>query len=109
MFLNLFFKLKEAKVPVSLREHLTLLEAMDKGLVIYDVEEFYFLARAALVKDERHLDRFDQVFAEVFKGLEAVSGTPEGVETMDLPEEWLRKMAEKFLSEEEKKEVDMVK
>lgn len=106
MFLNLFFKLKEAKVPVSLREHLTLLEAMDKGLVIYDVEEFYFLARAALVKDERHLDRFDQVFAEVFKGLEAVSGTPEGVETMDLPEEWLRKMAEKFLSEEEKKEVE---
>lgn len=106
MFLNLFFKLKEAKVPVSLREHLTLLEAMDKGLVIYDVEEFYFLARSALIKDERHLDRFDQVFAQVFKGLEAVSGSPEGVETMDLPEEWLRKMAEKFLTDEEKAEVD---
>ena len=106
MFLNLFFKLKEAKVPVSLREHLTLLEAMDKGLVIYDVEEFYFLARAALIKDERHLDRFDQVFAQVFKGLEAVSGTPEGIETMDLPEEWLRKMAEKFLSDEEEAQVE---
>ena len=101
MFLNLFFGLKEAKVPVSLREHLTLLEAMSKGLVIYDVEEFYFLARSALVKDERHLDRFDRVFAEVFKGLETVSGTPEGVEEMDLPEEWLRRMAEKFLTEEE--------
>ena len=106
MFLNLFFKLKEAKVPVSLREHLTLLEAMDKGLVIYDVEEFYFLSRSALVKDERHLDRFDQVFAEVFKGLETVSGSPDGVEEMDLPEEWLRKMAEKHLSEEEMKEVE---
>lgn len=106
MFLNLFFKLKEAKVPVSLREHLTLIEAMERGLVIYDVEEFYFLSRSALIKDERHLDRFDQVFAEVFKGLETVSGTPEGVETMDLPEEWLRKMAEKHLSEEEMKEVE---
>ena len=106
MFLNLFFKLKEAKVPVSLREHLTLIEAMSKGLVIYDVEEFYFLARAALIKDERHLDRFDRVFAEVFKGLEAVSGSEDGVEAMDLPEEWLRKMAEKFLTDEEKKEVE---
>ncbi len=106
MFLNLFFKLKEAKVPVSLREHLTLLEAMDKQLVMYDVEEFYFLSRAALVKDERHLDRFDQVFAEVFKGLETVSGTAEGVEEMELPEEWLRKMAEKMLTDEEKAEVE---
>lgn len=106
MFLNLFFKLKEAKVPVSLREHLTLLEAMDADLAMYDVEEFYFLARSALIKDERHLDRFDLVFAEVFKGLTAVSGTPEGVDAMDLPDEWLRKMAEKFLTDEEKKEIE---
>jgi uncharacterized protein with von Willebrand factor type A (vWA) domain len=106
MFLNLFFKLKEAKVPVSLREHLTLLEAMDAGLAMYDVEEFYFLARSALIKDERHLDRFDQVFAHVFKGLETVSGSPDGVEAMDLPEEWLRKMAEKHLSPEEMKEIE---
>ncbi len=106
MFLNLFFKLKEAKVPVSLREHLTLLEAMDGDLAMYDVEEFYFLARAALIKDERHLDRFDLVFAEVFKGLTAVSGSPDGVEEMDLPDEWLRKMAEKFLTDEEKKEIE---
>lgn len=106
MFLNLFFKLKEAKVPVSLREHLTLLEAMQKGLVIYDIEEFYFLARSALIKDERHLDRFDQVFSQVFKGLETVSGTPEGVDAMDLPEEWLRKMAEKLLTDEEKADIE---
>ena len=106
MFLKLFFGLKEAKVPVSLREHLTLIEAMSKGMVIYDVEEFYFLARAALVKDERHLDRFDQVFAQVFKGLETVSGAPDGVEVTEIPDEWLRKMAEKFLTDEEKKEIE---
>jgi len=101
MFLRLFFSLKAAKVPVSLREHLTLIEAMDAGLAIYDVDEFYYLARATLVKDERHLDRFDQVFAEVFKGLEKPEGE-DGVESVDLPEEWLRKLAEKHLSDEEK-------
>jgi uncharacterized protein with von Willebrand factor type A (vWA) domain len=106
MFLNLFFRLREAKVPVSLREHLTLIEAMDADLALYDVEDFYFLARAALVKDERHLDRFDRVFAEVFKGLEAVAGSDEGVEARALPAEWLRKMAEKHLTEEEKAEIE---
>jgi uncharacterized protein len=105
MFLNLFFRLREAKVPVSLREHLTLIEAMDADLVLYDVEEFYFLARAALVKDERHLDRFDRVFAEVFKGLEAVAGSEDGIEARALPEEWLRRMAEKYLTDEEKAQV----
>jgi uncharacterized protein with von Willebrand factor type A (vWA) domain len=101
MFLKLFFALKAAKVPVSLREHLTLIEAMDAGLVIYDVDEFYYLARSALVKDERHLDRFDRVFAEVFKGLERPEGE-DGIEVLELPEEWLRKLAEKHLTEEEK-------
>ena len=62
MFSNLFFGLKQASVPISLREYLTLLEAMNKGVAMWDVEEFYFLARAALVKDERHIDKFDRVF-----------------------------------------------
>ncbi|MEM8698451.1 MAG: VWA domain-containing protein [Pseudomonadota bacterium] len=106
MFLKLFFALKDARLPVSLREHLTLIEAMDADLVIYDVEEFYYLARAALVKDERHLDRFDQVFAQVFKGLEAVAGEGVSVEETDLPTEWLMKLAEKHLSDEEKALVD---
>ena len=75
MFIPFFLQLKEAKIPVSLREYLSLLEAMDAGLVTYDVEGFYYLARAALVKDERHLDRFDRVFSEIFKGVEAVSGS----------------------------------
>ena len=101
MLLNLFFALRAARVPVSLREHLTLIEAMDAGLARHDVDEFYYLARATLVKDERHLDRFDRVFGEVFKGLERAQGE-DGVESVDLPEEWLRKLAEKHLSDEEK-------
>ena len=59
MFTGFFYKLKDARVPVSLREYLTLLEAVDKGLAGYSVEDFYYLARSALVKDERHLDKFD--------------------------------------------------
>ncbi|MEL6481220.1 MAG: VWA domain-containing protein [Pseudomonadota bacterium] len=104
MFFNLFFGLRAAGVPVSLREHLTLLEAMREGLAMFDIDAFYALSRAALVKDERHLDRFDRVFAQVFKGLEAVGGAEggEGVETRGLPEEWLRKLAEKHLTDEEK-------
>ncbi len=105
MFTNLFYGLKEAKVPISLREYLTLLEAMEKGLAMWDVEEFYFLARSALIKDERNIDKFDRVFSEVFKGLESVSGV-EQVDEQEIPEEWLRKMAEKHLSEEEKKEIE---
>ena len=105
MFLKLFFALRAAGVPVSLREHLALLEAMRADLVPYDVEGFYHLARAALVKDERHFDRFDRVFAEVFRGLESVAGQP-GEPGADLPEDWLRALAEKHLSEEEKAHVE---
>ncbi|MBY8976938.1 VWA domain-containing protein [Rhodobacteraceae bacterium NNCM2] len=102
MFLKLFFELKDARLPVSLREHLTLVEAMDAGLVIYDIEEFYYLARAALVKDERHLDRFDRVFTHVFKGIDAIDGQGISVEETDIPTEWLQKLAEKHLTDEEK-------
>ena len=101
MFFNLFFGLRAAGVPVSLREHLTLLEAMKAELVLYDVEGFYHLARAALVKDERHLDRFDRVFGEVFRGLEATA-PGEATDPVTLPEEWLRRLSEKHLTEEEK-------
>ena len=106
MFLPFFLALKTARVPVTLREYLTLLEAMEAGLVDFDVEGFYYLSRSLLVKDERNLDRFDRVFSEFFKGLEAVGGAPEGVDTRELPEEWLRKLAEKHLSEEEKSLVE---
>ncbi|TJX72101.1 MAG: VWA domain-containing protein, partial [Mesorhizobium sp.] len=105
MFIPFFLELKAARVPVSLREYLSLLEGLEAGLVDYDVEGFYYLARAALVKDERHIDRFDQVFAHVFKGIEA-SGGPDAVNVADIPEEWLRRLAEKHLTEEEKKLVE---
>ena len=105
MFVPFFLKLKEARVPVTLREFLALLEGMEKGLAAFDTEAFYFLARTALVKDERHIDRFDRVFAEIFGGLETASGG-DGVESAAIPEEWLRKLAEKHLSDEDKKLVE---
>ena len=102
MFLNLFYELKKAKVPVSLKEYLTLIEAVKSGCADYNVDDFYYLSRATLVKDERNLDKFDRVFGEVFKGLEHED---EGLET-EIPEEWLRKLSELFLSEEEKEKIE---
>ena len=97
MFLNFFNELREAKVPVTLKEYLALMEAMDKGVIDRDVEDFYYLARAALVKDERNIDKFDRVFAEVFKGLEAVAGkATDEIAQQDIPDEWLKKLAEKL-------------
>ena len=104
MFLPFFLELKAAGIPVSLREYLTLIEALDDGMVLYDVEGFYFLARSALVKDERFIDRYDRVFSHYFRSVEAVSG--EGTDPRALPEEWLRRLAEKHLTDEEKKLVE---
>jgi uncharacterized protein len=101
MFVRFFLALKQARIPVTLREYLTLLEALGSGLVDYDVEGFYFLARAALVKDERNLDRFDRVFGTMFKGVEALETPPADLAARELPEEWLRKLAQKHLSEAE--------
>jgi hypothetical protein len=96
--------LRKAGVPVSLREHLAFLEGVAAGLADYDTEAFYFLARTTLVKDERHVDRFDQAFAAAFRGLEAI--TPEAViDALDLPAEWLEKLAEKHLTPEERAQV----
>jgi uncharacterized protein with von Willebrand factor type A (vWA) domain len=102
MFLNFFYELKNAKVPVSLKEFLTLMEAMEKHVADYRVENFYYLSRSCLVKDERNLDKFDRVFGEVFKGLEP----SDEVEVADIPEEWLRKLAELHLSDEEKEQIE---
>jgi len=102
MFIDFFFELKKAKLPVSLREFLTLLEAMDKRVVQFSVDDFYYLSRACLVKDERNLDKFDRVFGTHFKGLES---TEETVVTQ-IPEEWLKALGEKLLSEEEKKMIE---
>jgi uncharacterized protein with von Willebrand factor type A (vWA) domain len=72
MFQPFFQALRDAGVPVSLREYLGFLEAMQAGLVSHDAEGFYWLARLAMVKDERHIDRFDQAFARAFRGLETI-------------------------------------
>jgi len=103
MFTRFFAELRSAKVPVSLREYLTLIEALDKKVIPNRVEDFYYLSRSALVKDERDLDKFDRVFGTVFKGVES---THDLVSEADIPEEWLRKLAEKYLSEEEKREIE---
>ncbi len=104
MFLPFFDQLRSHGVPVSLREFLGFLEGMQAGLVTYDAEGFYYLARTAMVKDERHIDRFDRAFAAAFRGLDAIS--PEAVlGALDLPRDWLEKLAEKHLTEAEKAEI----
>ncbi len=102
MFMRFFTELREAKVPVTLKEYLVLMEAMDKGVIGRSVDDFYYLSRSALVKDEKNLDKFDRVFGHVFKGLETVDG---GL-AHDIPAEWLRKISEKFLTEEEKAQIE---
>jgi uncharacterized protein with von Willebrand factor type A (vWA) domain len=102
MFVNFFHELKAAGIPVTLREYLTLMEAMDADLASRRVEEFYYLSRATLVKDERNLDKFDRVFGQVFKGLELLGDRLEA----DIPSEWLKALAEKYLTEEEKKMIE---
>jgi uncharacterized protein with von Willebrand factor type A (vWA) domain len=101
MFVTFFHELRAAGVPVSLREFLTLMEALDADLAHRRVEEFYYLSRAALVKDERNLDRFDRVFGRVFKGATIV----EDALSADIPAEWLKKLAEKYLTDEEKAQI----
>jgi uncharacterized protein len=102
VFATFILALRQAGLPASVTEYLALLRAMKAGVADYSVDDFYHLSRAALVKDERHLDRFDRVFGEVFKGLEP----PEGDPRQDIPEEWLRKVAEKLLTEEEKAAIE---
>jgi len=104
MFLPFFEGLRRHGVPVSVREYLAFLEAMQAGLVTYDVDGFYYLARTVMVKDERHIDRFDRAFSEAFAGLQALSAE-QVLEAVDLPPEWLEKLAEKLLTPEEKAEI----
>jgi uncharacterized protein with von Willebrand factor type A (vWA) domain len=97
MLIDFFFTLKKARIPVSIKEFLVLLEALEKNVIDPSLDEFYFLARTTLVKDEAHFDKFDQAFAHYFKGVDAVfEKNPE------IPLEWLRKQLEKELSAEQK-------
>ena len=101
MFMNFFAELRRAKVPVTLKEYLMLMEALDRDVIDRSTDDFYYLSRAALVKDEKNLDRFDQVFSRVFKGLERLSSP-----ASDIPAEWLKALGDKFLSEEDRRMIE---
>jgi len=103
MLTSFFLSLREAQIPVSLREYLTLCRALADDLADKSVEHFYFLSRACLVKDERNLDKFDRVFGQTFKGLQSFASMTEEAE---IPAEWLRRLAEKHLTEDEKKQIE---
>jgi uncharacterized protein with von Willebrand factor type A (vWA) domain len=102
MFLNFFHDLRQAKIPVTLKEYLAMMEGLDKKVIDMKVDEFYYFSRVALVKDERNLDKFDRVFAHAFKGMEALDPT----ELAQIPEDWLKALTEKYLTEEEKKQIE---
>ena len=101
MFVEFFLALKEARIPVTLREFLVLLEAMERKVVSFNVDDFYFLSRSSLVKDERNLDKFDQVFGSCFEGLEFGQDLFE----TGIPEDWLQKLAERVMTAEEMAEI----
>ena len=101
MLIEFFLKLKDGGVPVSIREFLTLIEALEKRVIFGSFDDFYYLARACLVKDEKYFDRYDRVFAAYYKGIIEVEGA-----VAVIPEEWLKRLADKLLSEEEKKLIE---
>jgi uncharacterized protein with von Willebrand factor type A (vWA) domain len=101
MLIDFFLKLKSAKVPVTTKEYLMLIEGMQKGVVGASIDDFYYFARTCLVKDETNFDKFDRAFGEYFKGVEAIMGVE-----ADIPLEWLRKQAELNLSPEEKAKIE---
>ena len=103
MFLNFFIDLRNVKVPVSLREYLSLLDCLDKNVISFKVENFYYLSRASLIKNEKHIDRFDLVFSKVFKGIEDIS-LEDLLNKVDIPKEWVKKLSEKLLTPEEMEE-----
>jgi len=102
MFSHLIVAMRTAGLPTSITEWMTLMAGMKEGIAEYSVEDFYYLARATLVKDERNIDKFDRVFSHVFKGLEMLGAEA----NPEIPAEWLKKLADKYLTEEEKKQIE---
>ena len=102
MLIKFFFMLREGGLKVSVTELLTLLEALKSGVAGHSVNDFYYLSRSALVKDESHFDRFDRVFAAHFQGVEDLFEDISG----DIPDEWLRRQVELMLSEEERAQIE---
>ena len=104
MYTKFFLELKKFGVPVSIQEFLTFLDCLQTNLTEFEIEKFYFLAKTSLVKHEKYFDTFDQIFSSNFNGLEKID-LEKFLDKMDLPSEWLEKLAEKFLSKEEMKQI----
>jgi len=102
MFINFFYELKNDGLPVSIKEYLTLMEALKQGCSDMSVDNFYYLSRSVFIKDETKLDKFDRVFAKVFEGIEFIADD----EAADIPDEWLKKLAELHMSEEEMEKIN---
>ena len=100
MFLDFFFKLKNAKIPVSLNEFLNFLNALDNQIISYDVNAFYYLARTCLIKDEKLFDKFDLVFGEYFKSIEKIE-LEDVMSSMDIPDDWIKQMFNRYFTEDE--------
>lgn len=101
MLIDFFYTLREARLPVSVKEYLTLVEALRERVIAPSLDEFYYLARLTLVKDERHFDKFDQAFAAYFRGVESLTEA-----AFEVPPAWLRKRLERELTPEEKAAVE---
>ena len=101
MLIDFFFSLRHAKLPVSVKEYLTMLEALRAQVIAPSIDEFYYLSRMTLVKDEKHFDKFDQTFAAYFKGVESLIDWKS-----DIPLDWLQKTLERELSAEEKAKIE---
>ena len=104
MYTNFFLDLKKFGVPVSIQEFLNFLNCLQTNLTEFEIEKFYFLAKTSLVKHEKYFDTFDQIFSSNFNGLEKID-LEKFLDKMDLPSEWLEKLAEKFLTKEEMKQI----
>jgi hypothetical protein len=104
MFLNLFLTMRQYRIPVSIREYLSLLECLSNDVISYKVEDFYFLSRSVLIKNEKHIDRFDKVFSNVFKGIENIT-INDIFNNIKIPKEWIKKLSEKLLTKSELEEV----
>ena len=106
MLIDFFLSLKASGLPVSVKEYLTLCEAMQRGLAYGNVDDFYYLSRICLIKDEANYDRFDRTFAQYFKGVEDLDTALTKLFEKEIPGEWLKKLAEKLLSDEEKEQIE---
>ena len=104
MFLDFLIKLKESKLPVSLNEFLTFLDSLKLDLIEYDIDKFYYLARASLIKDEKLIDRFDVVFGQYFKAIENIE-LDNVLDSLSIPRDWLEKVLSKHFTKEEMKSI----